>query len=309
MVFTEAWQSGSGEQQPFPHYLARAIRLIVLDIDGTIAGRNNQINPPVLAAIQAAQSRGLAVTIATGRMYCSAVRFHREIQTPLPLIAYQGAWMDQPDHSQPADRLKSKPLFHRPLDRTLAREVVDFLEEPAWGDRLSVHLYVNDRLLIRQLTPASQDYADRTGVTPIEVGDFRQVLDQGPDPTKVLALSPDRQLTRDLLEKLRQRYCAQEAYLTTSVSTFLEVAHPDVNKGNAVRHLAEQQLGLRPEQVMFVGDNFNDLEAIAYAGLGVAMGDAPEPVKAIAQWVAPSVAEDGAARAIEQVLAAQGSAH
>jgi hydroxymethylpyrimidine pyrophosphatase-like HAD family hydrolase len=60
---------------------------------------------------------------------------------------------------------------------------------------------------------------------------------------------------------------------------------------------------------MFVGDNFNDLEAIAYAGLGVAMGDAPEPVKAIAQWVAPSVAEDGAARAIEQVLAAQGSAH
>ncbi len=306
MVFAEFERSGRTSSQPFPHDLARDIRLIVLDIDGTIAGRNNRINPPVLAAIEAAQARGLAVTIATGRMYCSALRFHRQIKTPLPLIAYQGAWIGQPNHdAEPPHQAIEPPLLHRPLDRSLAREIIDFLEDPAWSDRLSLHLYIDDRLYIRHLTPASRDYADRTGTEPISVGDLRSMLDRGPDPTKVLALSPDQTLTRDLLDKLRQRYSPQQVYLTTSVSTFLEAAHPQVNKGNALRHLAEDQLGLRPEQVMFLGDNFNDLEAIAYAGLGVAMGDAPEPVKAIAQWVAPSVADDGAARAIEQVLATQ----
>jgi hydroxymethylpyrimidine pyrophosphatase-like HAD family hydrolase len=120
----------------------------------------------------------------------------------------------------------------------------------------------------------------------------------------VLALSPDRDLIRNLLDKLRQRYSRDQVYLTTSVSTFLEAAHPQVNKGNAVRYLAETQLGLRSEQVMFVGDNFNDLEAITYAGLGVAMADAPEPVRAAAAWVAPSVADDGAAVAINHLLRA-----
>lgn len=309
MVFAEFERSKRISPKPFPHDLARAIRLIVLDIDGTIAGHNNRINPPVLAAIEAAQERGLAVTIATGRMYRSALRFHQQIKTSLPLIAYQGAWIGQPNHDAPlaTPPVPELPLLHRPLDRTVARGILDFLEDPAWSDRLSLHLYIDDQLYIRRLTRASQDYAERTGVEPIAVGDLRSLLDQDVAPTKVLALSPDQTLTRDLLDKLRQRYSPQQVYLTTSVSTFLEAAHPLVNKGNALRHLAEDQLGLAPEQVMFIGDNFNDLEAIAYAGLGVAMGDAPEPVKAIAQWVAPSVADDGAARAIEQVLATQAS--
>ena len=296
MVFTDFERSRQSSGQPFPSDRAAAIRLIVLDIDGTIAGRNNQINPPVLAAIQAARSRGIDVTIATGRMYCSARRFHQQVGTSLPLIAYQGAWVGQPALNQ--------TLMHQPLDRAIAREIIDFLEDPAWGDRLSLHLYANDQLHIRTLTPASADYAERTGVEPLVVGDLRQLLDRGQDPTKVLALSPDRDLTRDLLDKLRQRYSRDQVYLTTSVSTFLEAAHPQVNKGNAVRYLAETQLGLRSEQVMFVGDNFNDLEAITYAGLGVAMADAPEPVRAAAAWVAPSVADDGAAVAINHLLGA-----
>jgi hydroxymethylpyrimidine pyrophosphatase-like HAD family hydrolase len=75
-----------------------------------------------------------------------------------------------------------------------------------------------------------------------------------------------------------------------------------VNKGVAVRYLAEEMLGLQPMNVMTIGDNFNDLEMIEYAGIGVAMGNAPEAIQAIAQWVAPSVEADGAAVAIEKFL-------
>jgi hydroxymethylpyrimidine pyrophosphatase-like HAD family hydrolase len=61
-------------------------------------------------------------------------------------------------------------------------------------------------------------------------------------------------------------------------------------------------LGLESAQVMTLGDNFNDLEMLQYAGIGVAMGDAPDGVKAIADWVAPSVEADGVVAAIEKFV-------
>ena len=69
-----------------------------------------------------------------------------------------------------------------------------------------------------------------------------------------------------------------------------------------MKYLAEELLDLTPDQVMTVGDNFNDYEMIRYAGVGVAMGDAPDGVKAIADWVAPSVEADGVVSAIEQFI-------
>jgi hydroxymethylpyrimidine pyrophosphatase-like HAD family hydrolase len=61
-------------------------------------------------------------------------------------------------------------------------------------------------------------------------------------------------------------------------------------------------LGLQAQNVMAIGDNFNDVEMIEYAGTGIAMGNAPEAVKALANWVAPDVEDDGAAAAIERFL-------
>ena len=85
----------------------------------------------------------------------------------------------------------------------------------------------------------------------------------------------------------------------------MEVTNPFVNKGTAVRYLAEELLGLTSDNVMTIGDNFNDLEMLEYAGIGVAMGGAPQPVQAIANWVTSSVEEDGVAIAIEKFLVQQ----
>jgi hydroxymethylpyrimidine pyrophosphatase-like HAD family hydrolase len=69
-----------------------------------------------------------------------------------------------------------------------------------------------------------------------------------------------------------------------------------------VKYLSEELLGLQAEEVMVIGDNFNDLTMLDYAGLGVAMGSAPEAVKAVADWVAPEVEADGVAVAITKFL-------
>lgn len=265
------------------------IQLLVLDIDGTIAGRSNDINEPVKRAIRSAQAKGIQVAIATGRMYCSALRFHQAISSTLPLLAYQGAWIQDP--------ATDKIYQHIPVSRSTAEQLLDYFETEALRSLLSVHFYINDQLYVREITSETELYAKRADIQPQAVGDLRKTLND--EPTKILALSDDTAIIDQLLGSLRQQYTPAELYLTKSVATFFEATHPAVNKGEAVRYLAEELLGLQPQNVMAIGDNFNDVEMIQYAGLGIAMENAPVEVQAVAQWVAPTVEQDGAAAAIE----------
>jgi len=268
------------------------IRLLVVDLDGTVVGASNQISARVKQAVQAVQAQGIPVAIATGRMYQSARRFHADLGSTLPLMSYQGALI-----KDPADDTLHR---HWHLPKVYAQQLLEFYEQPAVREEVSVHFYIDDQLYVREITAETEAYAARSNIEPIAVGDLRTLLDA--DLTKILAQSSNVALIDDLLAKLRQRYTPTELYLTKSVDIFLEATHPDVNKGNAVRYLAENILGLHADQVMAIGDNFNDFEMLQYAGIGVAMGNAPEGVQAIANWVAPSVEEDGAAIAIEKFI-------
>lgn len=276
--------------------MAQDIRLLVLDIDGTLAGESNQISPRVLTAIHQAQRRGIAVAIATGRMYQSALRFHQVVGSTLPLMAYQGALIRCP-RTQTLHR-------HTPLPRPLALDILAYLDPlEAQGD-LSIHLYIEDQLHVRAIIDDTRAYAERSGIDPVAVGNLHTLMHTQAhvDTTKLLALSTNTALLSQVLDDLAKRYPSDDLYLTRSVEYFVEATHPLANKGEAVRFMAEDLLDLKPDQVMTVGDNFNDLEMLRYAGVGVAMGDAPLPVQQGADWVAPGVAEDGVAVAIEHFL-------
>jgi Cof subfamily protein (haloacid dehalogenase superfamily) len=272
------------------------IRLLVLDIDGTLAGESNEISPRVLDAIAQVHQRGIAVAIATGRMYQSALRFHQAVRSTLPLMAYQGAFINSPQ-TQTLHR-------HTPLPRPLALEILTYLAPMEAKDELSIHLYIDDQLHVRAIIDDTQAYAERSGIQPIAVGDLITLMAnrRDVDTTKLLAMSTNVELLSDILAQLSQRYPLEDLYLTRSVEYFVEATHPLANKGEAVRFVAEDLLDLKPDQVMTIGDNFNDLEMIRYAGLGIAMGDAPAPVQQAADWVAPGVNQEGVAVALEQFL-------
>lgn len=268
------------------------IKLLVLDIDGTIAGQSNAVREPVLAAVAAAKAKGIRVAIATGRMFRSARRFAAAVEADLPIVSYNGAWIKDPQ----TDTVH----WHRPVERELASELLDYFEQPEWRQTVSVHFYIDDKLYVRDLSAVSESYANRSGIEAIAVGDLRNTL--ATEPTKILALSADADEIARVTAGLKARYSPEELYCTRSVPTFIEACHPKVSKGEAVCFLAEQMLGFTAENVMAIGDNFNDLEMLQYAGLGIAMGSAPDKVKAAAQWVAPDVEADGAAEAIAQFL-------
>ena len=277
--------------------MAQDIKLIVLDIDGTISGDANQVNDAVKQAVKAAQAKGVKVAIATGRMYRSALRFHEAIASDLPLISYQGAFIKDPK--------TQKIVGHWPVDIGQALSLLDDLREFATNDQLSIHIYINDELYVRKMTVQTEAYAERSQVAVKVVGDLREFLTSKSTehpPTKILALSDTAELVTEMLRVLKGRYTPQDLYLTKSVATFFEATNPIANKGTAVKHLAENILGLERSQVLAIGDNFNDLEMIEYAGIGVVMGNAPECLKPTGDWVAPNVENDGAAVAIDKFV-------
>jgi Cof subfamily protein (haloacid dehalogenase superfamily) len=267
------------------------IKLLIVDIDGTIAGTSNQVSSRVKHAISAAQAQGVRVGIATGRMYKSALRFHHEIGADLPLIAYQGAWIQDP----------ATGITHRhlPVPIEIAQELIDYFEQPHLLDQLSIHVYRDDCLYVRKINPDTEAYVGRSGVEVIAAPDLRAVLTER--PTKILAMSEDIALIQSLLTELRQRYTPADLHVTTSVPIFLETTQAGVNKGDAIDYLVKL-LGITSENVLAIGDNYNDVEMLAYAGIGVAMGNAPEDVQSLGDWVAPHVDEDGVAVAIEKFI-------
>ncbi|NEO26535.1 MAG: HAD family phosphatase [Kamptonema sp. SIO4C4] len=268
------------------------IRLLVLDVDGTIAGENNFVSPRVQTAITQVQAKGIEVAIATGRMYCSALRFHEAIASRQPLIAYNGAWMQHP--------LTQTVVRHSPLTESLAMGLLDYFEQPEWRSQLDVHIYHNDQLYVREITPRTINYTARSGISVYPVGDLRPLLAQ--QVTKMLALSDDTIAIAQLYQQLKQQYSHEQLYITQSTPTFVEATQAQVNKGKAVQFLTEHYLNYQPEQVMAIGDNWNDAEMLEYAGLPIVMGNAPEGLKKLATWVAPDVEADGVAVALEKFL-------
>ncbi len=139
----------------------RDIRLLVLDIDGTISGHSNQVSPEVIKAIQAVQKQGVRVAIATGRMFKSARRFHEIIASDLPIIAYNGAWIQNP--------LDQK--LHRQLSvaADICIDILDYLTAEPWRSQLHLHIYRDDELYVAELTTRTKDWKRRGEEGLIEI--------------------------------------------------------------------------------------------------------------------------------------------
>jgi hydroxymethylpyrimidine pyrophosphatase-like HAD family hydrolase len=140
-------------------------------------------------------------------------------------------------------------------------------------------------------------YVEVSGAEPIVVSDMRQLLHQ--PITKVVVVSDDAHDIARLSRQLKNSHSRIQVRHDKSI-TLLEAFNPAVNKRLAVSYLAEQIMSLRPENVMAVGDDFNDVGMLRYAGIGVAMEQAPLAVRTFADWVTTTMEKDGVARAIER---------
>lgn len=261
------------------------IRLVALDIDGTLVGPDHLVPPRTAATIRAALDRGVVVALVTGRMPAFALPLARELGITAPLVAHHGAAIVLPA----GDRV----LQHTPLAPEVAREAIEWSADHG----LPVHLNRLDELIMRSDDPRAQDYGRLLGVEPLLVDDLRSALD--PPVTKVMAGgAPGRPLAS--LEPARAAFGGR-ATVTISNPRFLEFLGPGVSKGRAVRWLASR-FDVPLAQTLAIGDSLSDLDMLAVVGWPVAMPTAPDAVRAVARHIAQPLEEDGVAEILESLV-------
>jgi hypothetical protein len=273
------------------------IRLIALDLDGTLVDDTLQLRERTVLAIRGALARGVSVSIVTGRMTTSALRFARQLGLTDPIVGYQGALVRAipPDGSARLGKL----LLHRPLPADATRAAIEYSRSIG----LSPHVNHLERFIIQADDPGADDYSAFLGGRAVLTDDL---LGWVRHPVSKVISVAQTVVADGVLDAARTRF-AGRAEVTISHPRFLEFLRPGVSKGVAVAWLA-RRAGVPLSAVLAVGDQFNDLEMIAEVGHGSAMPHAPAAVLAAARYVAPPLAEEGAAQLIEQLVLARPAA-
>lgn len=202
-----------------------------------------------------------------------------------PVVCYQGALV--------ADPSTGEVLRHVPIPLDRAREALGAVIEAGFH----VNAYVGDELYVAAPTPEAHAYADLNKVEMHVVGDLREWLRE--DPTKLVAVGDPRAL--DELEAVLKPRFAGRLFVSKSLPHFLELAHPDVNKGAGLDVVA-RRLGFTAAETVGCGDGENDRELLDWAGYGVAVANAHPEILARADLVVPDVEQEGIAALLEAYL-------
>jgi Cof subfamily protein (haloacid dehalogenase superfamily) len=262
------------------------MKLVALDLDGTLVGRDLVVHPRVRDAIARMLDAGVRGCIVTGRMYRATIPFARELGLDAPVICYQGAAIVDPQSDE--------VLRDVPLPPETVRTIVDIAEE----HRLHLQLYRNDEYYCEERNRFSDLYARLSNTQPVIVPSLREAFFSSPS-TKALVIDDSDKAAGEAA--LFGRALEGRAYVTRSLPEFVEMLNPAVDKGDALRFVAEH-LGIGPKDVVAIGDSWNDEPLLAAAGFGIAMGSAPEELRARAHAVVADVAHDGVAEAIERYV-------
>ncbi len=264
-----------------------SIKLVALDLDDTLLDSGLKISEDCVRAIQEVRQRGIRVTISTGRMYRSALPYAQQLEIDVPLITYQGAWVK--------NSISGEVLYCKPVPRKLASEVIKFFKVAG----VHCHSYYNDQLVMESLSEEGRFYSQLAGVEAVLVDDLVARLDTE-EAMKIMAISHDEKQLLDMERNLKLYY-GDNLHITRSKPYFLEVMHREANKAKALEVIA-RHFGIDRQEVMAVGDSYNDMEMIEWAGLGVAMGNAFESVKDIADFVTASNEEEGVTEALRRFI-------
>jgi hydroxymethylpyrimidine pyrophosphatase-like HAD family hydrolase len=278
-----------------------SVKLLAVDLDGTVIRPDMSVARRTRRAVAAARRRGVAVVVATGRRPGSAWRYARELASGGPIVASDGAVL-----LDAAGGVLSVAPLAADAARTVIRacETLDMgvavhtVRHVYWSRPRSVAPFV--RLMVKRGVLRRPN-----GIRHVLWDLFPPVrpwsaLDPGAEPVvKLVPVGP-----RDASERLRRELVGLPVRCTAPAGAPYEIVAEGVSKGAGLARLADM-LGLDAAHAAAVGDGYNDVELFCTVGVAVAMANAPMPVRAAAGYLTETAAQDGAARAIERILAGE----
>ena len=260
-------------------------KLIAIDIDDTLLNDKNEVTDATKKALSDAAERGVIVTLATGRMFSSARQIAEQIHLDVPIITYQGSLIKT--------LIDGNVLYERTVPQQMSR----FLFEYAAQNGLHLQAYYNDELYAKEENDRLKDYARNSNVPYRIEPDFEKLASL--PMTKLIMIDEPEKLDRIAHELEPQ--VGHQVHITKSKPNFLEFLHHEGTKGHALAFLANYfQCDL--SETIAVGDSWNDRDMLKTAGLAVAMANAVEPLKELADYVTFSNNEEGVKHVIEKFI-------
>ena len=260
-------------------------KLIAADMDGTLLNQCGEITPRTQEAIRKAVAKGVIFSVSTGRPIQGVGIYQHILNLKAPFITYNGAMIVASDTHE--------ILFRQELEKEDARKIL----KAGRDYNTTMCVWSGNKLYGNVLNDRIHDYKKLSRVEPELIEDEEALLEQG--ITKILWYDEADSILR-WQDELAIKDFTSTAFCT-SKPVFLEFFHSQVSKALALEKIGEMY-HISREEMIAVGDGFNDLSMIEYAGLGVAMGNAPEEIKKKAAYVTSSNEEDGIACVIEKFI-------
>lgn len=265
--------------------MSARIRLLVSDIDGTLVRSDKSLSDATVAAARRLQDAGVAMSLISARPPSGMLWIAEKLRLTGTIGAFNGGTVVRPDGTiVSAERLapdvaaRALALIDRP------GVIVWVFHTGRW------HAAREDPLhMPREVKSANQQ--------PVVGGDLAWLVDEA---DKIVAVSDDHPMLAALEQEVADAL-GEGATVARSQAYYLDITAPRANKGDGIAALAEAA-GVPLAEVAAIGDQYNDLAMLRRAGLPIAMGNAPDEVKAAAREITASNDEDGVARAIETIL-------
>jgi len=278
-----------------------SIRLLAVDIDGTLTDPNFKVSARNIEALRAAHHAGVQIVLATGRRHDYAMPIADEIGVPLLLMSSNGALLRSSE---------GQTHFTEYMPAEVARKLIGHMDEYRPHAVLTfdrpANTPGNDSLVLE-----CADELNNTVSRWLEVNrpyiKFVSPLEDALTEDPLQAMYCGRLAKMELIEKRLQQasFLAEITVLKTQYDhrdlCILDILTKDCSKGHALRRWAASQ-GIDRRQIMAIGDNYNDLEMLEFAGLAVVMGNASHDLKQSGWKVTGSNSESGVAQALEEVL-------
>jgi Cof subfamily protein (haloacid dehalogenase superfamily) len=261
-------------------------KAVFIDVDGTLIRSDHTVTKATVSTIQSLKENNILVILVSARPLSAILPIIEEIGLPgNPVASLNGAYITA----------NGKILFDSVIDLSTISTVHEQLQQ--YHDATIIY-YQKDQWF-SGLRDYWTNYEQKITSIPITIQSFSETLrywqHQNTGPHKMLVIHEAR-VINEIQSNLKQNFI-RHLHIATSKPTYLEIMNIQASKLQAVKLLIDMY-NIKREETIAIGDNFNDKEMLGFAGLGIAMGNAPPEVKAVASYITSSNNKDGVSKAL-----------
>jgi len=262
-------------------------KMICLDIDGTLLNSNHEITENVKSAINiVANENKIPVVLVSARMPKGITFLQKELEIEQPIICYSGALILDKDN---------KVLSKEFIDVSNLENIYKLASE----NNIHISLYKDNEWYIEEMDYWAKQESEITNIIP-KISDFNDLIEEweieGTGPNKILCMANPNEINF-----LKENTTATDLNIYPSKPTYLEIMPTNASKTSAI-NILQKKFNVERSEIIAMGDNYNDIDMLEYAGLGIAMGNAPDDVKKYANDITSTNNEDGVAEALKKYV-------